>query len=274
MSATLKVSNTTILKGIFPDDFRDQMKDKSYKFCHIDVDVYSSAKDVFDYIWPNMTVGGVVVFDDCGFHGCDGVTKLFNDINVPNGFKTYNLNGHEYYFKKQRFKIQLVVTAENNFIFESILQLMDISEVLSESAFNNRYKINSNLLSDFPKRPIVVFGSGNLGKKIAAFLLSKKFDLKAFSDNNKSKWGESINNIPIISPEKAAELYGANALFIVSIWSPANSYVKTKRKQPLASLGIKRISYTPLLPCSYSLRNCYPIIIFRHRPIFLSIKKR
>lgn len=88
------LNNAVVLKGIFPDHFKKQMQDKSFKFCHIDVDAYLSAKDVFEYIWPRMTVGGVVVFDDCGFHGCDGVTRLFNEINVPNGFKTYNLNGH------------------------------------------------------------------------------------------------------------------------------------------------------------------------------------
>jgi O-methyltransferase len=92
--ATLKLSNATILKGIFPDDYRSQMETKTYKFCHIDVDVYSSAKDIFDFIWPRMAVGGVVLFDDCGFHGCDGVTRLFNEIDVANGFKIYNLNGH------------------------------------------------------------------------------------------------------------------------------------------------------------------------------------
>jgi len=90
----LNVSNAVILKGIFPDDFKDQMVDKTFKFCHIDVDVYTSAKDVFEFVWPRVVTGGVVVFDDCGFHDCDGVTRLFNEIQVLNGFKTYNLNGH------------------------------------------------------------------------------------------------------------------------------------------------------------------------------------
>ena len=91
---SLQIKSATILKGIFPDDFKEQMANKTFKFCHIDVDAYLSAKDVFEFIWPRLIVGGVVVFDDCGFHGCDGVTKLFNEIQAPNGFKVYNLNGH------------------------------------------------------------------------------------------------------------------------------------------------------------------------------------
>jgi O-methyltransferase len=93
----LKANNSTnavILKGIFPDDFQDQMQGKNYKFCHIDVDTYGSAKGVFDYIWPNLVVGGVVAFDDYGIWGCEGVTKMFNEIQVTNATKLYNLNGH------------------------------------------------------------------------------------------------------------------------------------------------------------------------------------
>ncbi len=90
----VNLKNTTILKGIFPEDFAEKMADKSYKFCHIDVDTYASAKDIFDFVWPRMVTGGVVVFDDFGFWGCEGVTRLVNNLHLPDGFKVYNLNGH------------------------------------------------------------------------------------------------------------------------------------------------------------------------------------
>ena len=91
---TLHATNATILKGIFPDDFIEQMKDKTFKMCHIDVDTHDSAKDIFDFVWSRLVVGGVVAFDDYGIWGCEGVTRLFNQMQVPNGFKIYNLNGH------------------------------------------------------------------------------------------------------------------------------------------------------------------------------------
>jgi O-methyltransferase len=90
----INAKNVTILNGIFPDDFMKEMDGKSFKFCHIDVDTYGSAKDIFDFVWPRMVAGGVVIFDDFGFWGCEGVTKLVNEIHVPGGFKVYNLNGH------------------------------------------------------------------------------------------------------------------------------------------------------------------------------------
>lgn len=85
--------NYKILKGIFPDYFPNVIIDK-IKFCHIDVDTYLSAKEVFDYAWPKVEVGGVIIFDDYGFWTCQGVTKYFNSLDLPNGRKIHNLNGH------------------------------------------------------------------------------------------------------------------------------------------------------------------------------------
>lgn len=90
---TTKANNFKILKGIFPDDFPEVKIDK-IKLCHIDVDTFLSAKEVFDYAWPKVPVGGVVVFDDYGFWTCEGVTKYFNALELPDGKKIHNLNGH------------------------------------------------------------------------------------------------------------------------------------------------------------------------------------
>ena len=89
----LKLNNYKILKGIFPDD-HPQLKLDIIKLCHIDVDTYQSAKEVFDFVWPLVPSGGVVVFDDYGFWTCEGVTKYFNSIHVDDGRKIHNLNGH------------------------------------------------------------------------------------------------------------------------------------------------------------------------------------
>lgn len=85
--------NAIVLKGVFPDDFPGLQIDK-IKLCHIDVDTYQSASDIFDYAWPKIQVGGAVVFDDYGFWTCEGITKYFNSLNPSRGFKIHNLNGH------------------------------------------------------------------------------------------------------------------------------------------------------------------------------------
>ncbi|MBL0309148.1 MAG: class I SAM-dependent methyltransferase [Bacteroidetes bacterium] len=85
-----------ILKGIFPDDTSALIDDKiKFGLCHIDVDVYESSKGIVDWIWNKMIVGGVIVFDDYGFHTCDGVTKYVNEQKSKSDrMIIHNLNGH------------------------------------------------------------------------------------------------------------------------------------------------------------------------------------
>ena len=42
-----------------------------------------------------MIIGGVIVFDDYGFHYCDGVTNYVNEQkNKSDRIVVHNLNGH------------------------------------------------------------------------------------------------------------------------------------------------------------------------------------
>lgn len=92
---TVHVSNTVILKGIFPDQTQHRLKDRTFSFCHIDVDVYQSAKDIVAWVWPKLSVGGMLVFDDYGFHACSGITEYVNELRSKNDrVIIHNLNGH------------------------------------------------------------------------------------------------------------------------------------------------------------------------------------
>lgn len=91
----LGVDNTSLLIGIYPEGIdRSPMKDRRIKLCHIDVDTYDSAEAIFNDVWPRMAVGGVVVFDDYGFWGCEGVTTLCNTLDPVDGRFLHNVNGH------------------------------------------------------------------------------------------------------------------------------------------------------------------------------------
>jgi hypothetical protein len=91
----MRLENVKILKGIFPDETREFVKDERFSFCHIDVDVYQSAKDITEWIWERMPAGGIIVFDDYGFAGCDGVTKFVDEErNKKDRIIIHNLNGH------------------------------------------------------------------------------------------------------------------------------------------------------------------------------------
>lgn len=84
-----------LLAGVFPEDTGDEIADHRFALCHIDVDVYQSARDAFEWIWPRLVPGGVVVFDDYGFYGCEGVTACVEEVmdERPDAVVVPNLTG-------------------------------------------------------------------------------------------------------------------------------------------------------------------------------------
>ena len=93
--ARVGAPNVTILEGIFPDETASLIPPQPFRFCHVDVDVYQSAKDTTEWVWPKLAVGGIVVYDDYGFFGCDGVrTYVDTQVGLVDRTVLYNLNGH------------------------------------------------------------------------------------------------------------------------------------------------------------------------------------
>ena len=93
----MNLSNVIILEGIFPDDTGGVLEEKNARFslCHVDVDVYQSAKDILDWIWARMVIGGLVVYDDYGFATCEGITRFVNEqVLLNDRLVFHNLNGH------------------------------------------------------------------------------------------------------------------------------------------------------------------------------------
>jgi O-methyltransferase len=96
----LGLSNFSLLQGIFPDQTAHGYKGQ-LAMLHCDVDVYSSAKGVVEWGIPLLSQGGVIVFDDYGFSGCEGVTRLVNSLRTDRRFLfIHNLNGHAILIKK------------------------------------------------------------------------------------------------------------------------------------------------------------------------------
>lgn len=95
LSDTVGVQNVTILQGIFPEETSEPIENRKFRLCHVDVDVYQSSKDVVDWVWERLVVHGIVVYDDYGYHECDGITKHVNEqMGMDDRLVFYNLNGH------------------------------------------------------------------------------------------------------------------------------------------------------------------------------------
>jgi len=93
--AEMRLDRVECLQGIFPDDTGDKVADQTFRLCHIDVDVYQSAKDVLDWVWPRLSAQGMVVFDDYGFPACPGITQFVDEQRMQaDRLVLHNINGH------------------------------------------------------------------------------------------------------------------------------------------------------------------------------------
>jgi len=79
--------------------------------------------------------------------------------------------------------------------------------------------------------PIVIFGAGNLGRRIVRVIRPA-----LFCDNNPALWGTTWEGIPIESPESAVQRY-PNATFVVAIWHPSRTESMADRIDQVRSLG-------------------------------------
>jgi O-methyltransferase len=97
----LNLGNVELLQGIFPDDTADRVTTDAVRLCHIDVDVYNSAKDVFAWIWPRLSPGGVVVFDDYGGPATVGIGRFVDEQRMlADRIVIHNTNGHGIVIKR------------------------------------------------------------------------------------------------------------------------------------------------------------------------------
>lgn len=60
-------NNVFITQGTFPQT-SDIVKNKQFAFAHIDVDIYQATKDSLEFIYPRMSVGGVILVHDYPAH--------------------------------------------------------------------------------------------------------------------------------------------------------------------------------------------------------------
>lgn len=98
----LGLSNVKVLQGVFPCATGPEIAGRRFRLCHIDVDVYESAAQTFEWVWPRLVRGGIVVFDDYGFYSCGGVTRFVDQMRGQRDrLVIYNVNGHAIVIKQE-----------------------------------------------------------------------------------------------------------------------------------------------------------------------------
>ena len=94
-----KYPNVTIVKGWIPDTLKDY-KESSICFAHIDLDLYEGYKSSLEFIWPRLSIGGIVVFDDYYASSCLGAKRAVDEFVKDNNIVLNTKNGHDHWIVK------------------------------------------------------------------------------------------------------------------------------------------------------------------------------
>lgn len=73
--------NVVFHKGWIPDRFPD-VAERRFAFVHVDVDLYEPTRDSFEFFYPRLSPGGVLVCDDYACGTCPGATKAVDEFMV------------------------------------------------------------------------------------------------------------------------------------------------------------------------------------------------
>jgi hypothetical protein len=71
--------NIVFHPGFFPSTGHC-VKDRSFCFAHIDVDIYKSVTHCLEFFYDRIVQGGLMVFDDYGWKACPGVKKAVGEF--------------------------------------------------------------------------------------------------------------------------------------------------------------------------------------------------
>ncbi len=102
---------------------------------------------------------------------------------------------------------------------------------------------------------VVIFGAGRLGRMVLRGLSAIGREVVAFSDNDPSSWGKTVDGLPLVSPKDAASTYAHDSVFVVAIWHPSHSPLMSALLAQLRSLDCSVVPF--------------PVLFWRHAETFL-----
>ncbi|MEH2414964.1 FkbM family methyltransferase [Nostoc sp.] len=91
------------------------------------------------------------------------------------------------------------------------------------------------------EKSIVLFGSGQLGRKTLKGLRKIGIEPLAFADNNSKLWNQSVDGLTVLSPEDAAQTFGNKAVFVVTIWGACSTHRLAHTREQLQLLNCLKI---------------------------------
>lgn len=79
----LGLTNLIVVPGLFQDSYPAIARAGAhFALAHIDCDIYSAVKYAQDAVWPQMSPGGYLVYDDADTPTCIGATEAVEDLVI------------------------------------------------------------------------------------------------------------------------------------------------------------------------------------------------
>ncbi len=104
-----------------------------------------------------------------------------------------------------------------------------------------------DLAAGLAKKPLVLFGAGQLGRITLSGLRKLGVEPIAFTDNNSLLWNTTVEGVKVLSPREAARLHGDEAIFLVTIWRGKSDDRMPEREANLRDLGCRHVmTFQPL----------------------------
>lgn len=121
---------------------------------------------------------------------------------------------------------------------DQIVELLD-AESVAKTAQRERNAFDQ---AAYPcERRVVIYGAGQLGRRVLAGLRANGLEAVAFADRNPAAWSRNIEGIKIFSPEEAVRLFASDSVFVIAVWNPVTSGGIGDISTMLAGLGCRRI---------------------------------
>ncbi len=78
----LKLENTEVFKGIFPECVNQLVSLGQIKLCHFDLNTYNSTKNSFLFVKDRLVKNGILIFDDYGTYGAENIVNLVDELKL------------------------------------------------------------------------------------------------------------------------------------------------------------------------------------------------
>lgn len=117
---------------------------------------------------------------------------------------------------------------------EKVMELLKQDQIDREESRNRLYRFAEVVSNANEKQKLIIFGSGQRGKKIVEMLQYMAHRIGCLTDNKRELWGTRIKGYEILSPKEAVQQY-AEALYIV-----ANKLHAQEIEKQLQDMGIQK----------------------------------